>query len=61
MAGAVEGDAFIGSKAQDLRGILSIHYPMEHGIVTNWQSMERIWQYVYSEELKTLSEEVKKE
>jgi centractin len=57
MAGAVEGETFIGQKAQDLRGILSIHYPMEHGVITNWESMEKIWQYVYSEELKTLSEE----
>jgi len=58
MAGAVEGDSFIGNRAQELRGILSISYPMEHGVVKNWQDMERIWQYVYSEELKLLSEEV---
>ncbi|KAJ3195890.1 Actin-2 [Irineochytrium annulatum] len=30
---------------------------MEHGIVTDWDDMERIWQHVYTEELKTLSEE----
>jgi len=30
---------------------------MEHGIVTDWDDMERIWNYVYSEELRTLSEE----
>ena len=58
MAGAIEGDSFIGQKALDLRGILSIKYPIEHGIVTNWTEMERIWQHVYSEDLKTLSEEV---
>ena len=58
MAGAVEGDNFIGKKAQELRGLLRIKYPMEHGIVTDWDDMERIWQYIYSEELKTLSEEV---
>ena len=58
MAGAVEGDTFIGNRAQDLRGILSISYPMEHGIVQNWQDMERIWQHIYAEDLKLLSEEV---
>ncbi|KAJ3202223.1 Actin-2 [Dinochytrium kinnereticum] len=57
MAGAVEGDTFIGKKAQELRGLLRIRYPMEHGIVNNWDDMERIWQHVYTEELKTLSEE----
>lgn len=59
MAGAVEGNSFIGSKAQELRGILSITYPMEHGIVNDWNDMEKIWQHIYSEELKVLSEEVR--
>ncbi|KAF3910558.1 Actin-2 [Orbilia brochopaga] len=57
LAGALEGDVFIGSRAQDLRGLLKIKYPLEHGIVTDWDDMERVWQYVYSDELKTLSEE----
>ncbi|KAI9202481.1 actin-related protein [Polychytrium aggregatum] len=57
MAGAVEGDNFIGKKAQELRGLLKIKYPMEHGIITDWDDMERIWNYIYSEELKTLPEE----
>jgi centractin len=58
LAGALEGDVFIGQRAQELRGLLKIRYPLEHGIVTDWDDMERIWQYVYTEELKTLSEEV---
>ncbi len=59
MAGALEGDVFIGRKAQEFRGLLKIKYPMEHGIVTDWDDMERIWNWVYSEELGTLSEEVR--
>lgn len=57
LAGALEGDVFIGQKAQELRGLLKIRYPLEHGIVTDWDDMEKIWQHVYTEELKTLSEE----
>ncbi|KAJ1964783.1 centractin- actin- protein of the dynactin complex, partial [Dimargaris xerosporica] len=57
LAGAAEGDYFIGRKADELRGLLKIHYPLEHGIVTDWDDMEKIWQHVYAEELKTLSEE----
>ncbi|KAJ1550077.1 Actin-2, partial [Cladochytrium tenue] len=57
MAGAVEGDTFIGKRAQELRGLLRIRYPMEHGVVTDWDDMEKIWQHVYSDELKILSEE----
>uniref|UniRef100_A0A0N5ARY2 Actin-related protein n=1 Tax=Syphacia muris TaxID=451379 RepID=A0A0N5ARY2_9BILA len=50
MAGALEGDLFIGPKAQEYRGLLSLKYPMEHGIVTDWNDMERVWQYIYSKE-----------
>ncbi|KAF9456550.1 actin-related protein [Collybia nuda] len=57
MAGALEGDVFIGRRAQEFRGLLKIRYPMEHGIVTDWDDMERIWSWVYAEELGTLSEE----
>ncbi|GMF86046.1 unnamed protein product [Aspergillus oryzae] len=52
-----EGDVFIGSRAQELRGLLKIRYPLEHGIVTDWDDMEKIWHYVYENELKTLPEE----
>ncbi|XP_058450603.1 actin-related protein 1 [Malaya genurostris] len=58
MAGALEGDVFVGPKAEDYRGLLSIRYPMEHGIVTDWNDMEKIWTYIYSkDELSTFSEE----
>lgn len=58
LAGALEGDVFIGKRAEELRGLLKINYPLEHGIVTDWDDMEKIWNFVYQEELKTMSEEV---
>ena len=58
MAGALEGDVFIGPAAADHKGLFKINYPLEHGIVTDWDDMERIWQYVYNEGLKTMSEDV---
>lgn len=58
MAGALEGDIFIGPKAEEHRGLLNIKYPMEHGVVRDWNDMERIWQYIYSkDQLQTFSEE----
>ncbi|KAI8322270.1 Actin/actin-like protein [Martensiomyces pterosporus] len=57
MAGAVEGDYFIGRQAEELRGLLKINYPLEHGVVNDWDDMEKIWSYIYNDELKTLSEE----
>ncbi|PWN95594.1 putative centractin [Tilletiopsis washingtonensis] len=56
MPGALEGNNFVGQKAQSLRGLLRIKYPMEHGIVTDWNDMELIYNHVYSE-LNTHSEE----
>ncbi|OCF60422.1 actin-2 [Kwoniella dejecticola CBS 10117] len=57
MAGAIQDNLFIGRRAQELRGLLKIKYPMEHGVVTDWDDMERIWGWVYGEGLKALSEE----
>ncbi|KRX43728.1 Alpha-centractin, partial [Trichinella nativa] len=58
MAGALEGNVFIGSKAVEYRGLLNIRYPMEHGIVQNWNDMELIWQHLYSkDQLQTFPEE----
>ena len=59
MAGALEGDMFVGQQAQNLRGLMKINHPLEHGIVTDWEDMERIWQSCYTDELKVLSEEVR--
>jgi len=49
MAGAIEGDHFVGKEAQELRGLLKLKYPMEHGIVTDWDDMQRVWKYTFSQ------------
>jgi centractin len=59
MAGGVEGNLFMGNKAQELRGLLRLKYPVEHGIITDWNDMERIWNHLYSEELKISPQNVR--
>lgn len=44
---------------QELRGVMKLQYSMDHGVVTNWADMERIWQHMYSAELKVNPEEVR--
>jgi hypothetical protein len=36
-------EAYVGDEVQAKRGILTLRYPIEHGIVTNWDDMEKIW------------------
>jgi centractin len=49
--GALEGnDTFVGSKVEEHRGALTISYPIENGVVTNWADMERLWYYLYSKD-----------
>ena len=57
LAGALEGDIFIGPRAQELRGLLKIRYPLQHGVVTDWDDMEKIWQYVYEHEMNNAQSE----
>ena len=50
-------DAFIGDEAQAKRGVLKLKYPMERGVVTNWDDMEKIWHNAFYNELSTAPEE----
>lgn len=42
----------IGEEASDVRSYLQISYPMENGIIRNWQDMEYLWDYAFYNQMK---------
>ncbi|XP_061457909.1 uncharacterized protein LOC133372838 [Rhineura floridana] len=57
MFGPVQRESYVGKGAQAKRGILSFKYPVEHGIVTSWDDMEKIWRYIYRHGLRIRARE----
>lgn len=45
-------DVMVGDEAAAVRFALQIEYPIEEGIVRNWEAMEHLWDYTFYEKMK---------
>ncbi|EFA85306.1 actin [Heterostelium album PN500] len=57
MVGMNVKDSYVGDEAISKRGICVLKYPVAHGIVYNWDDMEKLWNHVFFNELRCAPEE----
>ncbi|KAF7694686.1 actin [Cucumispora dikerogammari] len=57
MVGMGQKSEYVGTEAQDKRGLLTIKYPVKNGIIEDWEGMTKIWRHAFTNELRVKSEE----
>jgi len=45
-------DIMVGDEAAKLRSMLQITYPLDNGIIRNWEDIGYVWDYAFHEKLK---------
>jgi actin-related protein len=57
MVGIGQKDAYVGEEMRINRDLLTLKYPVQRGIVTDFDDMEKIWNYAYYNKLRVAPEE----
>ncbi|KAG9509067.1 Actin-related protein 2, partial [Fragariocoptes setiger] len=52
-------DLMVGDEANKLRSLLELSYPMENGIVRNWEDMCHVWDYTFYDKMQVEPEDCK--
>eukprot|EP00057_Strongylocentrotus_purpuratus_P013097 XP_011667571.1 PREDICTED: actin, clone 302 isoform X1 [Strongylocentrotus purpuratus] len=47
-----EDDSYVGNDALNKRSVLDISYPIQRGLVKNWEDMETVWEFIYRRKLR---------
>ena len=43
-----EQDLYIGDVTENYKGVLKLNYPVEHGVINDWNDMEHLWTNVFN-------------
>jgi len=52
MPGFGTKEYYIGPQAQAYRGVCAFNWPMEHGVIKDWDAMDKIWKHVFNNEMR---------
>ena len=50
--GMAAKDEYVGDEALKLSSVLKLKYPIESGIVQEWEEMEKVWEATFANELR---------
>ncbi|CAK9033308.1 Actin, partial [Durusdinium trenchii] len=57
MPGTDKKDYYLGEEAVSRRGVLTLSYPIEHGVVKDWSEMEKVWHHTFFDALRVNPED----
>jgi len=57
MVGSDQKDYYVGTQAEEKRGVLILKRPIEHGIVEDWDDFEKVLDHTFRKELRVNPEE----
>ena len=43
---------FVGKEASAISGVLNINNPVSEGVINNWDDIEKLWEHIFTNELK---------
>lgn len=52
-------ELMVGEEASKFRSQLQLSYPMENGVIRNWEDMEHLWNHTFHDVLKINPQECK--
>ncbi|XP_069112208.1 actin-6-like [Argopecten irradians] len=57
LKGDLKKEYIIGDEVRKTKELLSVRYPIEFGVISNWDEMEKLWRYIFYDQLQTSPED----